>query len=165
MKNINYLFILIIIVILSISCWFSNEKIFEGLEGLEGLEDASPESQPIIESSPEGLDKQSNLQETIENYSSSVYQQIKDMIFSKTTEGEKDTIEQIKKNEELINKIDLNENSTDEEVRNKINQLINYSNMKIQKYKTQLDNNIQYGVSVEIDERDKIRSIVNKYLT
>ena len=165
MKNINYLFILIIIVILSISCWFSNEKIFEGLEGLEGLEDASPEPQPIIESSPEGLDKQSNLQETIENYSSSVYQQIKDMIFSKTTEGEKDAIEQIKKNEELINKIDLNENSTDEEVRNKINQLINYSNMKIQKYKTQLDNNIQYGVSVEIDERDKIRSIVNKYLT
>ena len=162
MKNINYLFILIIIVILSISCWFSNEKIFEGLEGLE---DASPESQTIIESSPEGLDKQSNLQETIENYSSSVYQQIKDMIFSKTTEGEKDAIEQIKKNEELINKIDLNENSTDEEVRNKINQLINYSNMKIQKYKTQLDNNIQYGVSVEIDERDKIRSIVNKYLT
>ena len=158
MKNINYLFILIIIVILGISCWFSNEKI------LEGLEDTSPESQTIIESSPEGLDKQSNLQETIENYSSSVYQQIKDMIFYKTAEGEKDAIEQINKNEEMINTIDLNENSTDEEVRNKINQLINYSNMEIQKYKTQLNNNIQYGVSVEIDEQDKIRSIVNKYL-
>jgi hypothetical protein len=116
------------------------------------------------EESTEISQKQSALQKIIDEFSGTVRQQIKDMIFSKTSESKKEIDDALQKNEELRNVVD-SENTSDVELRQKIRNLINTIEKDIQSVEATADFNVKRGISVEIDEQDKIRSIVNKYIS
>jgi biopolymer transport protein ExbB/TolQ len=150
MKINKYLFLIILIVILCILyfCFFHKT-----IENLESEEETSELKQ-----------KQSALQKLIDEFSGSVRQQMKDMIFSKTNESKKEIDDALQKNEELRNVVD-NENTSDENLRQKIRNLINSLEKDIQSVEATADFNVKRGISIEIDEEDKIRSIVNKYIT
>lgn len=150
MKINKYLFIIILIVILSILYYCFFHKTIENLESEE-------ESTEITE-------KQSALQKIIDEFSGTVRQQMKDMIFSKTNESKKEIDDALQKNEELRNVVD-SENTSDVELRQKIRNLINTIEKDIQSVEATADFNVKRGISIEIDEEDKIRSIVNKYIT
>ena len=150
MKINKYLFIIILIVILCILYYCFYNKTIENLESEE-------ESTEITE-------RQSALQKIIDEFSGTVRQQIKDMIFSKTNESKKEIDDALQKNEELRNVVD-NENTSDVELRQKIRNLINSIEKDIQSVEATADFNVKRGISIEIDEEDKIRSIVNKYIT
>ena len=89
---------------------------------------------------------------------------MKDMIFSKTSESKKEIDDALQKNEELRNVVD-SENTSDVELRQKIRNLINTIEKDIQSVEATADFNVKRGISVEIEEQDKIRSIVNKYIS
>ena len=150
MKINKYLFIIILIVILCILYFCFFHKTIENLESEE-------ESTEITE-------KQSALQKIIDEFSGTVRQQIKDMIFSKTSESKKEIDDALQKNEELRNVVD-SENTSDVEFRQRIRNLINTIEKDIQSAEATADFNVKRGISIEIDEEDKIRSIVNKYIT
>ena len=150
MKINKYLFIIILIVILCILYYCFFHKTIENLESEE-------ESTEITE-------RQSALQKIIDEFSGTIRQQIKDMIFSKTNESKKEIDDALQKNEELRNVVD-NENTSDVELRQKIRNLINSIEKDIQSVEATADFNVKRGISIEIDEEDKIRSIVNKYIT
>ena len=150
MKINKYLFIIILIVILCILyfCFFHKT-----IENLESEEETSEIKQ-----------KQSALQKLIDEFSGSVRKQMKDMIFSKTSESKKEIDDALQKNEELRNVVD-SENTSDENLRQKIRNLINSIEKDIQSVEATVDFNVKRGISIEIDEQDKIRSIVNKYIS
>ena len=150
MKINKYLFIIILIVILCILYFCFFHKTIENLESEE-------ESTEITE-------KQSALQKIIDEFSGTVRQQMKDMIFSKTNESKKEIDDALQKNEELRNVVD-SENTSDVEFRQRIRNLINTIEKDIQSAEATADFNVKRGISIEIDEEDKIRSIVNKYIT
>ena len=150
MKINKYLFIIILIVILCILYFCFFHKTIENLESEE-------ESTEITE-------KQSALQKIIDEFSGTVRQQMKDMIFSKTNESKKEIDDALQKNEELRNVVD-SENTSDVELRQRIRNLINTIEKDIQSVEATADFNVKRGISVEIEEQDKIRSIVNKYIT
>ena len=150
MKINKYLFIIILIVILCILYYCFYNKTIENLESEE-------ESTEITE-------RQSALQKIIDEFSGTVRQQIKDMIFSKTSESKKEIDDALQKNEELRNVVD-SENTSDVELRQRIRNLINTIEKDIQSAEATADFNVKRGISVEIEEQDKIRSIVNKYIT
>ena len=127
------------------------------IENLESEEESTEESTEITE-------RQSALQKLIDEFSGTVRQQMKDMIFSKTNESKKEIDDALQKNEELRNVVD-NENTSDENLRQKIRNLINSLEKDIQSVEATADFNVKRGISIEIDEEDKIRSIVNKYIT
>lgn len=145
MKNIQYLFIFILIVILSISfCFYHNT----GIESLETQEQ-----------------QQQTIQEIIENYTGDLYKKVKDMITTKTSEGEKLVNEKIKTNKEVMDNLMENSTSDKQELIKKTDALLDRLKAKRQKHELSKMNNIKYGIAVEIDEKEKIQSIVNKYLT
>jgi len=145
MKNIQYLFIFILIVILSISfCFYHNT----GIESLETQEQ-----------------QQQTIQEIIENYTGDLYKKVKDMITTKTGEGEKLVNEKIKTNKEVMDNLMENSTSDKQELIKKTDVLLDRLKAKRQKYELNKMNNIKYGIAVEIDEKEKSQSIVNKYLT
>ena len=150
MKINKYLFIIILIVILCILYYCFYNKTIENLESEE-------ESTEITE-------RQSALQKLIDEFSGTVRQQMKDMIFSKTNESKKEIDDALQKNEELRNVVD-SENTSDENLRQKIRNLIDTIEKDIQSVEATADFNVKRGISIEIDEEDKIRSIVNKYIT
>ena len=150
MKINKYLFIIILIVILCILYYCFFHKTIENLESEE-------ESTEISQ-------KQSALQKIIDEFSGTIRQQIKDMIFSKTSESKKEIDDALQKNEELRNVVD-SENTSDVELRQKIRNLINTIEKDIQSVEATADFNVKRGISVEIEEQDKIRSIVNKYIS
>ena len=55
--------------------------------------------------------------------------------------------------------------SNKEDLIKKTDELLDKLEAKKQNYNVNKMNNISYGITVEIDEKDKIQSIVNKYLT
>jgi len=145
MKNIQYLFIFILIVILSISfCFYHNT----GIESLETQEQ-----------------QQQTIQEIIENYTGDLYKKVKDMITTKTSEGEKLVNEKIKTNKEVMDNLMENSTSDKQELIKKTDALLDRLKAKRQKHELSKMNNIKYGIAIEIDEKEKIQSIVNKYLT
>lgn len=150
MKINKYLFIIILIVILCILYYCFYNKTIENLESEEESTEISQE--------------QSALQKIIDEFSGTIRQQIKDMIFSKTNESKKEINDALQKNEELRNVVD-SENTSDVELRQKIRNLINTIEKDIQSVEATADFNVKRGISVEIEEQDKIRSIVNKYIT
>ena len=154
MKINKYLFIIMLIVILCILyyCFFHKT-----IENLESEEESTEESTEITE-------RQSALQKIIDEFSGTIRQQIKDMIFSKTSESKKEIDDALQKNEELRNVVD-SENTSDVELRQRIRNLINTIEKDIQSVEATADFNVKRGISVEIEEQDKIRSIVNKYIT
>lgn len=150
MKINKYLFIIILIVILCVLYYCFLNKTVENLESEE-------ESTEITQ-------KQLNLQKIIDEFSGSLRQQMKDMIFSKTSESKKEIDDVLQKNEELRNVVD-SENMSDDVLRQKIRNLINTIEKDIQSVEATADFNVKRGISIEINEQDKIRSIVNKYIT
>ena len=145
MKNIQYLFIFILIVILSISFYFYYDTRKEGLETQE--------------------QQQQTIQEIIEKYTGDLYKKVNDMIATKTSEGEKLVNEKINANKEVLNNLMEKSTSNKEDLIKKTDELLDKLEAKKQNYNVNKMNNISYGITVEIDEKDKIQSIVNKYLT
>ena len=145
MKNIKYLFIFILIIILSTLFCFNLGIVKEGIEGQE--------------------EQQQTIQEIIENYTGDLYKKVKDMIATKTSDGEKLVDEKIKTNKEVMDNLMENSTSDKEDLIKKTDELLDKLEVKKQKYNLNRMNNIKYGITVEIDEKDKIQSIVNKYLT
>lgn len=160
MNNNNFLFVFIIIVILCILFYCFQSKIIETLESPEENIDDPEEN---IDD-PELTKKQSRLQEIINNFTGTLAKQIKDMINTQTSEGNKKVDSAIEKENELVQQIESEEDTTDEEFTKKINNLINILNMDVKKYNASIDSDINYGISVEIGDQDKIQSIFNKYL-
>ena len=150
MKINKYLFIIILIVILCILYYCFYNKTIENLE-------SEQESAEIAQ-------KQSALQKIIDEFSGSVRQQIKDMIFSKTSESKKDIDDALQKNTDLRENIEASEDMSDDELTQKIDNLISVIEKDIQAVESTANFNVRRGISIEIDEQDKIRSIVNKYL-
>tara|TARA_B100000989_G_C19523700_1_gene465658 strand:- start:1467 stop:1904 length:438 start_codon:yes stop_codon:yes gene_type:complete len=144
MKNIQYLFIFILIIVLSTLFCFKLGIVKEGIEGQE---------------------EQQTIQEIIENYTGDLYKKVKDMIATKTSDGEKLIDEKIKTNKEVMDNLMENSTSDKEDLIKKTDALLDKLEVKKQKYNLNRMNNIKYGITVEIDEKDKIQSIVNKYLT
>ncbi len=144
MKNIQYLFIFILIIVLSTLFCFKLGIVKEGIEGQE---------------------EQQTIQEIIENYTGDLYKKVKDMIATKTSDGEKLVDEKIKTNKEVMDNLMENSTSDKEDLIKKTDALLDKLEVKKQKYNLNRMNNIKYGITVEIDEKDKIQSIVNKYLT
>ena len=144
MKNIQYLFIFILIIVLSTLFCFNLGIVKEGIEGQE---------------------EQQTIQEIIESYTGDLYKKVKDMIATKTSDGEKLVNEKIKTNKEVMDNLMENSTSDKEDLIKKTDELLDKLEVKKQKYNLNRMNNIKYGITVEIDEKDKIQSIVNKYLT
>ena len=144
MKNIQYLFIFILIIVLSTLFCFNLGIVKEGIEGQE---------------------EQQTIQEIIENYTGDLYKKVKDMIATKTSDGEKLVNEKIKTNKEVMDNLMENSTSDKEDLIKKTDELLDKLEVKKQKSNLNRMNNIKYGITVEIDEKDKIQSIVNKYLT
>ena len=143
MKNIQYLFIFILIIVLSTLFCFNLGIVKEGIEGQE---------------------EQQTIQEIIENYTGDLYKKVKDMIATKTSDGEKLVDEKIKTNKEVMNNLMENSTSDKEDLIKKTDALLDKLEVKKQKSNLNRMNNIKYGITVEIDEKEKIQSIVNKYL-
>ncbi len=143
MKNIQYLFIFILIIILSTLFCFNFGIVKEGIEGQE---------------------EQQTIQEIIESYTGDLYKKVKDMIATKTSDGEKLVNEKIKTNKEVMDNLMENSTSDKEDLIKKTDELLDKLEVKKQKYNLNRMNNIKYGITVEIDEKEKIQSIVNKYL-
>ena len=145
MKNIQYLFIFILIVILSTSFCFYYDI------GIEGLETQQQQ-------------QQQSLQEIIEKYTGDLYKKVNDMITTKTGEGEKLVNEKIKTNKEVLDNIMKNSTSDKQDLIKKTDELLDKLEAKKRKYELNKHSKFNYGITVEIDEKDKIQSIVNKYL-
>ena len=160
MKTNKFLFVFIIIVILCILFYCFQSKIIETLESTEESNDNTEEN---IDD-PELTKKQSGLQEIINNFTGTLSKQIKDMINTQTSEGNKKVDSAIEKENELVQQIESEEDTTDEEFTKKINNLINILNMDVKKYNASIDSDINHGISIEIGDQDKIQSIFNKYL-
>jgi hypothetical protein len=150
MKNNRLLFIFIIIVILCILFYCFQSKIIENLESTE--------------ESTEESTKQSRMQEIINEFTGTLSKQIRDMINAQTSEGNKKIDSALKKENELVQQIESEKDTTDEELTKQLDNLINIIDMDVKKYNANIDNDLKYGISVEIGDQDKIRSIVNKYL-
>ena len=163
MKINKYLFIIILIVILCVLfyCFYNTS-----LENMEDSEDKQKtEEVEEEEEDPELKKKQLNLQEVVNKFSGSLYKQIRDMIYSQTEESKKEIDNIIKQNSEIVNEIESEGNNIDDELEQKIGKLINMIDMDLGKTDAALQFNSKEGVTIEIEEQDKIRSIVNKYLT
>jgi hypothetical protein len=167
MKTNKFLFVFIIIVILCILFYCFQSKIIETLESTEESNDNTEESNDNTEENiddPELTKKQSGLQEIINNFTGTLSKQIKDMINTQTSEGNKKVDSAIEKENELVQQIESEEDTTDEEFTKKIKNLINIIDMDVKKYNASIDSDINHGISIEIGDQDKIQSIFNKYL-
>ena len=87
MKNNNYLFIIILIVIFYILYYCFFNQIIENLESAE--------------ESSETAQKQLNLQQIIDKFSGTLRQQMKNLIFSKTSESKNEIDNVLQQNTEL----------------------------------------------------------------
>ena len=151
MKN-NYLFLLCILFFVLIwSIWY-----YYVVEPME-----SPTSETLD-------DKQAltKLQEIMEKFSSDIAESVRNVIFTKTAEGEelvnKDSEEE---NKEVQNIIDDIKNTNTESTVDVDELLITLEKMILEE-ETQLhDLESNQGVGIEIlNEQEKIRSLVNKYI-
>jgi len=151
MKN-NYLFLLCILFFVLIwSIWY-----YYVVEPME-----SPTSETLE-------DKQAltKLQEIMEKFSSDIAESVRNVIFTKTAEGEelvnKDSEEE---NKEVQNIIDDIKNTNTESTVDVDELLITLEKMILEE-ETQLhDLESNQGVGIEIlNEQEKVRSLVNKYI-
>jgi len=151
MKN-NYLFLLCILFFVLIwSIWY-----YYVVEPME-----SPTSETLDDK--EALTK---LQEIMEKFSSDIAESVRNVIFTKTAEGEelvnKDSEEE---NKEVQNIIDDIKNTNTESTVDVDELLITLEKMILEE-ETQLHElESNQGVGIEIlNEQEKVRSLVNKYI-
>lgn len=150
MKINKYLFIIIVIAILCILYYCFSSKTIENLD--------------VEKEEPELVDTRLTLQETINQITDTISKEVKDMIFSQTAEANKAVDENIKQKIESIDNAESEKEDTEDEITKKVDALINEIDQDIQGYNATKEFDVTRGITVEIHEQDKIRSIVNKYL-
>lgn len=145
MKN-NYLFLISVIIIVIVwSLWY-----YVLIEPME----TNDESASI------------KLQKIMESFSKDISEKIRNLIFTKTQDGEEEVDKDIVKHKQKIQNIVDDVDNTNKNVGKKSKQLLEILDKMI----LDNENNIQQGkstqgLSVEIlNEQEKIRSIVNKYI-
>jgi hypothetical protein len=155
MKN-NYLFLICILVFVLIwSIWY-----YVLIESME-----TPELTPSSESI-ENTEKVSQLQEIMEKFSSDIAETIRNLIFTKTSEGEEIVKEDIAEQEQQIQNIEDGAKNTNKDITVDANALLENIKKKILEEETRMqEEETSRGISVEIlNEQEKVRSIVNKYI-
>ena len=155
MKN-NYLFLICILVFVLIwSIWY-----YVLIEPME-----TPELTPNSESI-ENTEKVSKLQEIMEKFSSDIAETIRNLIFTKTSEGEEIVKEDIAEQEQQIQNIEDDAKNTNKDITVDADALLEKIQKKILEEETRMrEEETSQGLSVEIlNEQEKVRSIVNKYI-
>jgi hypothetical protein len=130
---------------------------------IEPMED-SPGEESQNDDSNEDEKKVSRLQEIMTKFSSDIAENIRKLISTKTSEGEEKVTQDISnKDEQIQNIIDdaknTNQNIDSTALKDKIQKMILEEETRIREEQT------SQGVNIEIlNEQEKIRSIVNKYI-
>lgn len=155
MKN-NYLFLICILLFVLIwSIWYYML--------IEPMED-SPDVESENDDSKEDQQKVSRLQEIMTKFSSDIAENIRKLISTKTSEGEEKVTQDISnKDQQIQNIIDdaknTNQNIDSKALKDKIQKMILEEETRIREEQT------TQGVNIEIlNEQEKVRSIVNKYI-
>jgi glycerate-2-kinase len=108
--------------------------------------------------------KVSKLQEIMEQFSTEIAESIRNLIFTKTREGEEKVTEDIANKEQQIENIINDAKNTNQEIdskalKEKIQKMILEQETLLREEQT------SEGINVEIlNEQEKVRSIVNKYI-
>jgi hypothetical protein len=125
----------------------------------------TPELTPNSESI-ENTEKVSQLQEIMEKFSSDIAETIRNLIFTKTSEGEEIVKEDIAEQEQQIQNIQDDAKNTNKDITVDANALLENIKKKILEEETRMqEEETSRGISVEIlNEQEKVRSIVNKYI-
>jgi GTPase involved in cell partitioning and DNA repair len=106
------------------------------------------------------------LQEIMESFSKDVAEKMRNLIFTKTAEGEEVINKNIAEHEQQLQYIADNATKTNEELQQQARELIDLvDKMIIEEQARQNEFNANSGVAIEIlEQSDKVRSIVNKYI-
>lgn len=149
MKN-NYLFLICILFFVLIwSIWY-----YVLIEPMESTTNESPSDEQKI----------SKLQEIMEQFSTEIAESIRNLIFTKTREGEEKVTEDIANKDQQIENIINDAKNTNQEIDSKaLKEKI--QKMILEQETLMREEQTAQGVSVEIlNEQEKVRSIVNKYI-
>jgi hypothetical protein len=108
--------------------------------------------------------KVSKLQEIMEQFSTEIAESIRNLIFTKTREGEEKVTEDIANKDQQIENIINDAKNTNQEIDSKaLKEKI--QKMILEQETLMREEQTSEGVSVEIlNEQEKVRSIVNKYI-
>ena len=149
MKN-NYLFLICILFFVLIwSIWY-----YVLIEPMETTTNESTTDEQKV----------SKLQEIMEQFSTEIAESIRNLIFTKTSEGEEKVTEDIANKDQQIENIINDAKNTNQEIdskslKEKIQKLI------LEQESLMREEETSEGISVEIlNEQEKVRSIVNKYI-
>jgi GTPase involved in cell partitioning and DNA repair len=106
------------------------------------------------------------LQEIMESFSKDVAEKMRNLIFTKTAQGEEVINKNIAEHEQQLQYIADNATKTNEELQQQARELIDLvDKMIIEEQARQNEFNANSGVAIEIlEQSDKVRSIVNKYI-
>ena len=149
MKN-NYLFLICILFFVLIwSIWY-----YVLIEPMESTTNESPSDEPKI----------SKLQEIMEQFSTEIAESIRNLIFTKTREGEEKVTEDIANKDQQIENIINDAKNTNQEIDSKaLKEKI--QKMILEQETLMREEQTSEGIGVEIlNEQEKVRSIVNKYI-
>ena len=149
MKN-NYLFLICILFFVLIwSIWY-----YVLIEPMESTTNESPSDEQKI----------SKLQEIMEQFSTEIAESIRNLIFTKTSEGEKKVTEDIANKDQQIENIINDAKNTNQEIDSKaLKEKI--QKMILEQETLMREEQTSQGINVEIlNEQEKVRSIVNKYI-
>lgn len=149
MKN-NYLFLICILFFVLIwSIWY-----YVLIEPMESTTNESPSDEQKI----------SKLQEIMEQFSTEIAESIRNLIFTKTREGEEKVTEDIANKDQQIENIINDAKNTNQEIDSKaLKEKI--QKMILEQETLMREEQTSQGINVEIlNEQEKVRSIVNKYI-
>lgn len=149
MKN-NYLFLICILFFVLIwSIWY-----YVLIEPMESTTNESTTDEQKV----------SKLQEIMEQFSTEIAESIRNLIFTKTREGEEKVTEDIANKDQQIENIINDAKNTNQEIDSKaLKEKI--QKMILEQETLMREEQTSEGVSVEIlNEQEKVRSIVNKYI-
>lgn len=149
MKN-NYLFLICILFFVLIwSIWY-----YVLIEPMESTTNESPSDEQKI----------SKLQEIMEQFSTEIAESIRNLIFTKTREGEEKVTEDIANKDQQIENIINDAKNTNQEIDSKaLKEKI--QKMILEQETLMREEQTSEGIGVEIlNEQEKVRSIVNKYI-
>lgn len=149
MKN-NYLFLICILFFVLIwSIWY-----YVLIEPMESTTNESTTDEQKV----------SKLQEIMEQFSTEIAESIRNLIFTKTREGEEKVTEDIANKEQQIENIINDAKNTNREIDSKaLKEKI--QKMILEQETLMREEQTSEGINVEIlNEQEKVRSIVNKYI-
>lgn len=149
MKN-NYLFLICILFFVLIwSIWY-----YVLIEPMESTTNESTTDEQKV----------SKLQEIMEQFSTEIAESIRNLIFTKTGEGEEKVTQDIANKDQQIENIINDAKNTNQEIDSKaLKEKI--QKMILEQETLMREEQTTEGVSVEIlNEQEKVRSIVNKYI-